>query len=322
MESDNVNIYKSFFSNKKYYCSLPLYSRPFWLDAEFGENNWDVSLIIKDDIIIGSMPYQKPCGFFNKSGMPQFAQNIGPWINEDYLQQRSHKIGVVYGILNDLIEQLPKTGYFIQQFSPSIKFHLPFHWKGFEQTTQYTYLLNIMGSIDEVLSKAYPNKRRAWKKSNETLILKVEDDPLLFFKNHEKWLNASGNNIQYSKEYFLRLYSYVTSNNSGEVISAIDKKTSEIVASLFYCWDSNYAYHLITPINPNLRKLNGLTFLIYNAIHRLPEEVSFYDFEGSMAFNIEKSFREYGAEPVAYHRVRKIDNIFLKLIFKFLIWKF
>ena len=48
--------------------------------------------------------------------------------------------------------------------------------------------------------------------------------------------------------------------------------------------------------------------LTYHSIEIASKMGLIYDFEGSMIQRIAKSFREYGAIPVPYYRIRKVFN--------------
>ena len=63
-------------------CYIPIFSRPWWLDAVCGPDMWDVILIERGNEIVASFPY------FMKRGnlgmryitMPVLTQKLGPYI--------------------------------------------------------------------------------------------------------------------------------------------------------------------------------------------------------------------------------------------------
>ena len=274
MEISKLQDYKSHCLKK----NIPVFSQYWWLDAEFGKNKWSVALVYENNQIIASMPFQIPFGPFKKSGMPRFAQTLGPWIDFSIIDSSKYGISKIFDIKKQLISQLPKTGYFIQQFHWSIKYHLPFYWDNFKQETQYTYQINILNNIDIIINNFYPSKRRALKKSKEIVYLDENYDPELFYDDYLKFLNAKGEKIQYSKDVFLKVYHSSIENNSGKIFCAKDKH-GNVHSSLFIVWDSMSAYHLITPINPKYRNSNSLTFLIVEALKFLIGKSQIYDFE-------------------------------------------
>ena len=52
--------YAKFISN---FDDVSIFSQPWWLDAVCGEDNWNVILVERDGIPVGSLPY-----FIKKSG--------------------------------------------------------------------------------------------------------------------------------------------------------------------------------------------------------------------------------------------------------------
>ena len=309
MKKNNQHYYRILCEENQ---SIPVFSKAWWLDSEFGEENWNVALVFEDNKIIASMPFQIPNGIFKKSVMPQFAQTIGPWIDKKIFENTKYKISKEFDILNKLINNLPKTGYFLQQFHRNISNHSPFFWKGFSQQTKYSYLIKDISNIEKVIDSFHSSKKRGLKIATEILKLDLNYSGEEFFDDYNSFLGKQ--NIQYSKEYFIKIYNSSIINNSGKIFCAKDSN-GNVHGSLFIVWDKESAYHLVTPINPKFRHSYSLTFLIIEALKFLQGKVKYYDFEGSMIPNIEKTFREYGGVPVAYHRIKKVDNLLLKLLF-------
>lgn len=311
METNNKQDYREFCKNEK---SIPVFSKDWWLDAEYGINNWDVALVNEDNNIIATMPFALPVGFFKKSTMPQFAQTLGPWYNFDVINRAKYKLNKEFELQSKLIAQLPKTKYFIQQFHWSIKNYLPFYWCGFRQDTKYTHIINDISNVDNVIENFHTSKKRNLKKARKSVKVTLDYPAKDFYKDYAKFLIEVNSKIQYSEERFLRIYEASIQNSSGQIFCAKDDQ-GNVHSALFVVWDANSAYHLITPINPNQRRSNSLTLLIVEAISFLKDKTLRYNFEGSMIQNIEKSFREYGGDLVPYHRIKKIESSLLKILF-------
>ena len=73
-------------------------------------------------------------------------------------------------MLEDLINQVPKTAYYAQKQPIQLRNWLPFYWKGFKQTTRYTYQIKQPIHLDETFANFKSNTRnevnKAKKKSN------------------------------------------------------------------------------------------------------------------------------------------------------------
>lgn len=309
MVKSNIEAYRALSKEES---AISVFSQPWWLDAEFGIDNWDVALVYEGNTIVASMPFQKPQGFFKKSGMPKFGQTLGPWIRQEIFKDSKYVVSKEFDIIEKLIFQLPKSGYFLQQFNWKIKNHLPFYWKGYSQETKYTYVIKDISDIDVVINNFHSSKRRGLKKALKTVSLDLNYSGEEFYDDYEMFLGT--NKIQYKKETFLNLYKATIQNNSGKIFCAKDKD-GNVHSSLFVVWDKQSAFHLVTPINPKFRSSHSMTFLIVEAMRFLKDKTKSYDFEGSMIYNIENAYRKYGGTPLPYHRIRKVDSLLLRILF-------
>ena len=116
-----------------------LFSQPWWLDA-VAPGRWEAIEVEKGGKLVARLPL-----VFNEARtqclMPPLTQALGPWIDvgEGKLAKRLSKHKELSGAL---IEQIPKSCSFAQRFSYANENWLPWYWKGFVQTTRYTYVLS------------------------------------------------------------------------------------------------------------------------------------------------------------------------------------
>ena len=76
MSRDNIKEAYLAFSNNE--ADIPVYSRPWYLDAVCGENGWEVLLYYKDENILASMPYYTTSRLGSKViKMPPLTQTLG-----------------------------------------------------------------------------------------------------------------------------------------------------------------------------------------------------------------------------------------------------
>lgn len=305
----NKQKYRTFSATES---TIPVFSKGWWLDAELGTENWDVITIVESGNIIASLPYQIPKGIIKKSGMPLLGQTLGPWISQKYIERSKYQISTEFQLIECLFRKLPYFDYFIQQLHWTRKNHLPLYWMGYKQETVYTHIIKDISNIEYVITNFHTNKKRHLKQALKKYSL-ADIGPEKFYDHYENFLQQKGKKIQYSWGHFMRVYSAAMDNKSGKIFCAIDSQNS-ICSCLFVVWDPESAYHLITPINPQIKQNSSLTFLIVEAIKYLQNKTLRYDFEGSMIQPIEKSFREYGGELIPYHRVKKTNNVLLKCL--------
>jgi len=293
---------------------IPLFSKDWFLDCVCGTDNWDVTLVERGGEIIASMPfYKKRKAIFNIITMPKHAQTMGVYLKYPEGQKYEKRLSYEKEVMTTLIDKLPQVDYFNQSFHYSVTNWLPFYWKGYTQTTNYTYVIENLSDLEEVFQNFNHAKRKNIKKAEKFLEVRFDLSAEEFYENHKMTLKKQESEIGYSFEHFNRLYTSVYQHNVGRTIYAIDKE-GNIHAGLFVIWDKNSAYDLISTIDPTFRNSGGATLLVKEMIKFVSTKTNKFDFEGSMIENVEKSFRQFGAKQKPYFDITKIDSKILKMV--------
>lgn len=298
--------------------SIPIFSRDWWLDATAGIDNWDVVLVEKGGEVVASMPYMisKRYGF-KYLCQPILTQKLGPWLKYPYGQKYTRKLEYEKEIFTMLIDKLPEADSFSACFDYNITNWLPFYWKGFEQTTRYTYVIEPLLDIEKIKNGFSHAKRQNIRKAENMNLQVCFDLSCAEFYNHHRMTlskqNVYDKKIVYSYEIFEKIYNAAYSNNAGRVIYAKDVN-GNIHSALFVIWDSNSAYDLISTIDPDYRSFGSATMLVWKMMQYLSDKTKAFDFEGSMIEGVENSFRQFGAVQKPYIMVSKIYTKKLKII--------
>ena len=121
---------------------MPIFSQPWWMDAVCVDGYWDVLLYEKNGEVLGALPYYVKKRFgLSYVTQPQFTQNNGVVIK--YLENLKYEKKLAYEkeVMTALVEQLEQMSivYYQQSFNFRYTNWLPFYWKGYKQTTHYTY---------------------------------------------------------------------------------------------------------------------------------------------------------------------------------------
>lgn len=298
--------------------SIPLFCQAWWMDAVCFDE-WDVLLADEKGEIVGTLPYH----LRNKMGFrcviqPQLTQYNGVWIKHKQMETDSERLSYEKRIFNQLIGQLEKLNlsFYQQCFHISITNWLPFYWKGFRQTTRYTYVINSIGNTEKVFSRFSPAKQRQIRKCEEKLHLSLNLGPDEFYSHHKQSLNERGEKISYSYELFLRIYKAAQSNNAGQIFTIKDDN-GEVHASLFVVWDKASAYALLYSISKKHASSGASTLVIWEAIKFLVNKTKSFDFEGSMTESIENSYRQFATMQKSYFLIEKYYSRTFKLLFRF-----
>ena len=194
-----------------------------------------------------------------------------------------------------------------QQFHYSFTNWLPFFWNYYSSITRYTYIIedtsNIESVWDDVSSKRRSVVRKGQKNSSLSLDISIEE----FYAEHEKIYIKQGLKCPFSFELWNRLASSCIEHNSGRISCRL-AEDGKVAAVSFVVWDEKSLYKLMGGPIPEYSKIDAYSALTWDEIELAHDLGKIYDFEGSVIKRISKSFREYGATPKPYFRIRKVFN--------------
>ena len=293
---------------------IPIFMQPYWLDSVCEDGmEWDVILYEKGGEVWGSFVYcvKKRYGF-TLITMPKLTQVLGPYIKYPKGQKYYRRLSWEKEVMNYFIDKLPKFDYFNMNFHYSITNWLPFYWRGFKQTTRYTYVIDKNMNIKE-LSKNFETDIRRRRRKAEKLGVEVfeSDDIDKFYKINKMTFDRQGINIPYNLEFIKRLYKNLKENKSCKMFFA--KYEKEIIAANFIVYDDNTVYYLMGGINPQKKDIGGMDVIQYESIKFALENNLNFDFEGSMIESIEKYFRSFGGIQKPYFQITKVNSMILRL---------
>ena len=287
---------------------IPLFMQAWWLDAVCVEDkDWNVLFCEENQKITGVMPYHllKKCGF-NLILQPQLTQYNGIWI--DYPQEmKLHKrYSFEKRVMDNLIDQLKTLNvwYFSQNFHYSFTNWQPFYWQGFKQTTRYTYMLKNIENTNPIFENFHSRYRQKLRKSEKELTVDFNLSPEEFYHFHKNVLQDKKDKIMYSQPLFLSVFLAATQRNQGKIIAVRDKN-KDLLAAIFFVWDKNCGYNLITARKITDGSNDASIFMIWQAINYLKDKAKNYDFEGSMIEGVANVNQQFGAEQMPYFTISK-----------------
>lgn len=286
---------------------IPLFSQYFWLDAVCGEEHWDVILIEENNKILASLPY-----YLNKVDdgyeirKATLTQNNGVYFYYPDGIKYDRKIAFEHKVLDKLIDEIEKPYIirFRQYFHYSFKNWLPFYWRGYTQSTRYTYLIEDTSNLETIYKSFNGNIRKHIKKAQEVVTVYEDLNYKEFYNLNCKTYKRQGFEVPYSFELFEKLYRNLEKRDCVKILYSKDKDDI-IHSSALFAYDTTSVYYLMSGSDENYRSSQSLTLLIYEGIkiaHQLGKK---FDFEGSMKKNIENFFRQFGAVQMPYFDIRK-----------------
>ena len=282
-----------------------IFHQPWWLEA-VAPGKWDIIEIKKGGQVFASMPIVMEKRFgMNFLTMPPLTQSLGPWI-KPLPGKYSTRLSKEKELLNQLIEQLPPFSFFRQRFHYSQNNWLPFYWKGFNQTTKYTYILEDISDPEMVWDNLQGNIRREIRKARATVQVETTEDPNLMWKIWNLNFEQKGEKVKTKYEDFIRIDKACAKHNSRKIFIARDQDNN-VHSSMYLVWDEQSAYYLIGGANPEFRTTGAASFLMYEAIKFASDKSKRFDFEGSMIESVERFFRGFGGIQTPYFEITKAN---------------
>jgi len=300
--------------------NLPLFMQAWWFDAVCMPENkqWDALLYEENGEIIGAMPYH----WLSKWGFkvivqPGFAQYNGVWIDYPKDMKLHKRYSFEKRVMNHLIDQLETLdiSYFSQNFHYSFLNWQPFYWRGFQQTTRYTYILKNIADIDTVFDNIHSRYRQKIRKCEKELTVDFNLSPEDFYDFHKNSLSEKNDTIAYSQQLFLPIFRVVTKREQGKII-AIRNKNNELLSAVFFVWDENSGYNLDTARKITDGSNDASVYMIWEVVKYLKNKTKNYDFEGSMIEGVAKRNQYLGAEQVPYFYISKSNSSIFDLLLK------
>ncbi len=306
MESSNKNKYLEFCEK----VSVPIYSKPWWLDAVCLPENWDVWICESNGTILAAMPYY----FENRNGLKYITkapltQNNGIIFNYPENSKLVSKAIFEERVIELACEYIRSLNLDVyeQQYQPSFTNWLPFFWNYYNAITRYTYVIDNTSNLEDVWSNISSKRRSVIKKGQRNSILSTTMTIDDFYREHEKIYFKQGLKCPFSYDLWERVATTCLEHNAGQISCRLTED-GNVAAVSFVAWDSHAVYKLMGGPMPDYAKLDAYSALTWDEIELANRLGLIYDFEGSVIKRISKSFREYGAEPKPYFRIRKVFN--------------
>lgn len=300
--STHQQIYRQFCANAP--ADFPVFMQDWYLDAVCEGGTWEAAIHLINDETVAVWPYfvKKKLGW-RYVAMPLMGKLMGPYIIPQF-----RSIKTEMRVLEALWAQFPSNlAAFQQDFNYTVTNWLPLYWKGFSQTTRYSYIVPLLGTEAELWAGIEGNYRR--KITKATSSLSVRDDLSVEELHRLCTLSFTRQKMDFPLrfDYFQRIYHAFEHHNAGKAFFAVDNETGVVHSAIFLVWDQSSAYLLWGGDDPELRTSASGIMLQWKAIlyakHTLALPI--FDFEGSMIQSIEQSRRYFGAVQKPYFRVRK-----------------
>ena len=301
--NDEKNLYNKF-CTKVY---IPIFSKPWWLDAVCGEKNWGVHVLEKNGFFFAAMPYYVE----NRNGYDiitkaHHSQNNGIIINYKQADKNVAKLDREEEVINEMCDYIEALGVdkYEQQYHYSFTNILPFIWRGYKQMVRYTYVIDDTSDMDKVCADFKYIVRNQIKKAEKIVEIKEGMDINTFYDINKSSYDRQGIEVPFSKELVNRIEEACVGHDCRKILYSQDQE-GNIHSVAYLIWDEESVYFLINGIDSEFMWSQSNSLLIRESIRVAHQLNKKFDFEGSVLKPVEHIFRGFGAKQKMYFRIIK-----------------
>jgi hypothetical protein len=277
-----------------------LYCKTWWLEAT-APGRWEVLVLRSGAEIKAAWPL-----VYNARGnisMPPLTQKLGILFapsSARYAKQLGDEIAVCDQFLDHISPQIGVS----QQFHEAFQNWLAFMWRGFEQTTKYTYIFDDLQNVSDYMSRMTNDCRQRINKAVKELTVTETDDLQLMYNINALTFERQGAKCPYSLEFVQRIHNACRANAGARILIAKDS-AGNIHASDYMVYDRRCAVSIIQGADPKFRKGGAQRLLDWDSINFAATVSEKFDFEGSVMPGVEPYNRGFGAKQTPYFVLRR-----------------
>lgn len=280
------------------YC---LFQEPWWLDT-VAPGAWQSLEVWRGTEIAARLPIATQHLWGLKIiRQPPLTPTLGPWLRPSAAGQ-AKQLAEQKELFNALIDQLPRWDYCQLNFNHRLTNWLPFHWRGFKQTTRYTYILPDVSAIDRAWGELEGNARRQIRNAERSLVVRSDLSLDCFLNLVELTFRRQGRKLPFHPDVMRRIDHACGLRAARQLFFAQDA-VGRVHATIYLVNDAHYVYYLLGGADPELRNSGAQYLLLWEAVKHASRLNVRLDLEGSMIEPIERVFRAMGAIQVPYLQV-------------------
>lgn len=298
---------------------IPVFQQDWWMDVVCEGKEWDVALAMDGSRVLAAMPYLIRHRFGMRYVLqPQLTQFSGPCFFAPTDMSPSRCVDFEHRAADLLIDHFEslRLDWFCQRFAPSVTDWLPFYWRGYSQTTRYTYRIDDISDPQRVFDnfdRSKERQRRIRRIADEYTVDTVDTDTFVQF--HTDYWKSRGEKDLLPPELMRRVIDTSLARGQGLVLGLRDA-TGRLVVAWFAVYDGRCAHALLSAKAPGVKSADVSALLVWRLIEALSSRTAAFDFEGSMEPSLEYFYRSFGARQLPLFEVSRCTNPLFRLLLK------
>lgn len=289
---------------------LPIFHQAWWLDAACGPGRWQGWCLVRPDggLAAAIAWMEKRYGWVRTIRMPAHTPYLGVYLAPDAAPaKRTAQYHREQLLVDTLLDTLPDCLWYHQIHSDTLRNWLPFHRKGYRQSTRYTYLLHPR-SAELAWTHLEPSVRNKIRKAERGGLSVSRSCPVDTLRALcRDTFSRQGLASPYEGPGWEALHRAIEGKGQGSIhVAALPE--GEPAAALYRVWDDHTAYCWMLASASALRHTGAASLVLWHAIRDTLAEGRTFNFEGSMLPTVEPFFRAFGAERTPVFQLFKPAN--------------
>jgi hypothetical protein len=259
----------------------------WWLDA-VAPGRWRPQEVRDGDRIVAAWPTVVE---HTRLGVVHRGAPLTPYLGPLFppgegARRRSRELKLV----EDLLTAIGPYAHLEARCNPAFDYWTPLRWRGFRQTTNYTWRLLDLSDVDAVFGGFRENIRghvRAAEKSGTTVVEGTLGDLL---DVHRRRFARDPSGIE-------RIDAAAVARDARTILIARDGDGHARAAG-YFVHDDRFTTYLLAATDAEVR--GAASLVLWEAIKRAAGRGTAFDFEGSMLQHVESFVRSFGGVPTPY----------------------
>jgi hypothetical protein len=282
-----------------------IFQEDWWLDA-VAPDAWAVATVGSGRDIQARLPYvHTRRRLYSSIRQPHVTQTLGPWFRPT-AEKPAAAVGREHQLAKELLAQLPRSDFISMNLHHSITNWLPYLWMGFDVVPKVSYLIEQLGSSEEMWEGLQPNIRREIRKAEKRVEVVRGDDVDQFIAVNRKSFERQNLAIPYSPETLRRVDAACVTRNARRIYFARDEQGRHH-AAVYIVHDDRRAHYLLGGGDTELRTSGAMSLLLWRALVDSIATSRGFNFQGSVLQGLERFLRAFGGEQKTFMNVRRAN---------------
>jgi hypothetical protein len=283
-----------------------LFCASWWLDA-VAPGRWQANELVEDGAVVAAWPTVVRQGRFGvEHGGAPLTPWLGPLFGTDLRRSQEDEM------TGRLLERIGRYAQLTARCSPAYDYWTPLYWRGFTQTTRYTWRIDDLSDLDAIFERLRNKVRGAVRRAQrEQMIVEVGtlDD---FLAIHSDTLERQNRAHDRAGRAAVRALDPAAAARDARTILIARDSGGRATAGGYFVHDSRATYYLMGGISGDAATPYAVPLLLWTAIEQAAGRGTAFDFEGSMLRPIELLVRGFGGRPAPYSVVRHTPSARLR----------